>query len=273
MATVSNVAGLVRPLALHDLEGTVSATFGERPKYTFNGASTLRNGETDAVVANAVFDVQLTTDEAGLFQPTADVAFENLHVTNVDHLFGDDEPTLSQWVGDTGSVRVVASPTADGFDATLTSELPYLAGAFHVIADAESIVLSPPDDALTWTLQAGALERMLNKPSAIDDSENTGATEVPHRDAIAVRHNVPLELTVRSFALPRAVLSGAPVERDTTAIDITLTASRPPTLRRTVEGETEATPIDAVFRRFSVNVKANSLRQLTYELTGGAENV
>jgi len=262
-ASVSNIAGLQKPLTLRTLVADLSAQMGEATSYSAKGSADVRNGETDAPIGRLVFDAGATRASAEeALQPRAQITLNEVNTTNLDPLLGKEEPFVARWLGEKGSLSIDASPLeAGGVQASAVSNFPYLTGEFD-LSMSEGIVSIATPKKPTLTLQPATLEGFLNAPPAESESAEAPATP-PAR--ITVQNAVPLVLDIKEFIVPQSLMSGEAVDPKSGRIDVALSASSPVVLQRTQEGKP---PINATFRKFGVTAKAADLNALSYTVNG-----
>jgi len=248
---------VAEPVTLADLASRVVATPGRDGRYRVDGTAMLRDPDDDAHLADATFEATLSRSrDDGSFSPAATVRLAKIDVARLETTVAA-ATTLAQWLGASGDLAIDASPIEGGWRVAATSGFPNLSGTFTLALDETTITVDAEQP--TVILNDEALETLLN-PVA-----EAAAGEAP-RARIDVARDVPLALTVNRLVVPRAILAGGAIESGATTVDVSLDATGPLTLNRSVA---DAPVTTAEFRRVAIAARSDDLAQgLTVTTTG-----
>ena len=209
---LDNVPGLVEPISLRRFKAKVTADV-EAKDYAVEGNAIVIRAAHDQTLTRLEFDVTARLVD-GTLSPRGTLALNALQIVYLERMIGSRKGTLSDWIGNKGTVVAAVNWTDAGLATTLTADLPYLKGEFRttLVDDLVSIT----SNASTLTLQKSALESALNPKSTSKKSE-------PADRVFTVVADVPVSLAVKTLRFPLAMLQDKPFDTAAVHIDLTLT--------------------------------------------------
>lgn len=216
--SLENVPGLVEPISLRRFKANITADI-EAQDYALKGNAIVIRAAHDQTLTRLKFDITAGLVD-GTLSPRGTLTLDALQIVYLERMIGSAKGTLSDWIGNKGSVVAAVNWTRTGLATTLTADLPYLKGEFRatLVDDLDDLV-SITSDASTLTLQKSALESALNPKSTSKKSE-------PADRVFTVPADVPVSLAVKTLRFPLAMLQDKPF--DTAAVDIDLTVTGGP---------------------------------------------
>ncbi len=212
---LDNVPGLVEPISLRRFKANVTANV-KTQDYAIEGNAIVIRAAHDQTLTRLKFDITAGLVD-GTLSPRGTLTLNALQIVYLERMIGSAKGTLSDWIGNKGSVVAAVNWTHAGLATTLTADLPYLQGEFR--ATLVDDLVSITSDASTLTLQKSALESALNPKSTSKKSE-------PPDRVFTVPVDVPVSLAVKTLRFPLAMLQDKPF--DTAAVDIDLTLTGGP---------------------------------------------
>ncbi len=209
---LENVPGLVEPISLRRFKANVTADVKTRD-YAIEGNAIVIRAAHDQTLTRLKFDITASLVN-GTLSPRGTLALNALQIVYLERMIGSKKGTLSDWIGNKGSVVAAVNWIDVGLATTLTADLPYLKGEFR--ATLVDDLVSITSEASTLTLQKSALESALNPKSTSKKSE-------PPDRVFTVPADVPVSLAVKTFSFPLAMLQDKPFKTAAVDIDLTLT--------------------------------------------------
>ena len=211
---LENVPGLVEPISLRRFKANVTADL-EAQDYAIEGNAIVIRAAHNQTLTKLKFDVTASVVDETL-SPHGTLILNALQIVYLERMIGSAKGTLSDWIGNKGSVVAAVNRTRAGLATTLNADLPYLKGEFR--ATLVDDLVSITSDASTLTLQKSALESALNPKSTSKKSE-------PADRVFTVPADVPVSLAVKTLRFPLAMLQDKPFDTAAVEIDLRLTGS------------------------------------------------
>ena len=210
--SLENVPGLVEPISLRRFKANITADI-EAQDYAIEGNAIVIRAAHNQTLTRLKFDITAGLVD-GTLSPRGTLTLDALQIVYLERMIGSAKGTLSDWIGNKGSVVAAVNWTHAGLATTLTADLPYLKGEFR--ATLVDDLVSITSDASTLTLQKSALESALNPKSTSKKSEPTDRV-------FTVPADVPVSLAVKTLRFPLAMLQDKPFDTADVDIDLTLT--------------------------------------------------
>lgn len=209
---------LAKPLLVRDFQAEFSLGTSEPYAISLAGGALLR-GDRDHDLAGARFTAAAEGGEVkGMTLQLTDLVIDGLEAL-LGNPAGEPAGTLSNWVGEQGSLAIALDRIDAGSQAEVTALFKHVSGTFQVRSEGDAISVTAHDPKLS--LGRAALQARLAPPRSREAAPRPGVGP-PAASALAVEADVPLTLSIRALRFPRALLAGGPFDPAAVECDLAL---------------------------------------------------
>jgi hypothetical protein len=223
-AVLQNVPAMVEAVGVGKFAANVQLTsLSPSLAYAVDGRLTLFRSSVDRAVAKVTFNA---TTSSGQGVPEIVLNLNDVVVRHVEQMLGQFEGAFSDWTGASGDLVVQARRESGVWHAALQSKLPNISGEFNATADGEMVSLTAKPT--TIILNREVLQKRTNPPRETpqptaggDQQEGRGeGPQTPWR--LAVEADVPLQLAIKQFRFPLAIIQKKAFDPAKTNIELSL---------------------------------------------------
>ncbi len=214
-AVVRNIPRVSEPIAVGELGVAIAARLGDTPAtYSMDGQGRLRTVDGGGL-ADARCALTAARGPEGTRLGELNVELSNLSVSRLDAVTGRDAgSTLTDWIGDRGTVRVALTSPATGFRATVGADFsPSFVGEFVAESDGDTVSVTAREPKLL--LRRDVLQKRLNPATGKQAGQTPAAL-------ITVAADVPMVLKVNRLRFPQRLLHGEPFDGAAVNVDLAL---------------------------------------------------
>ncbi len=207
---------LAKPLVVRDFQAEFVVGTSEPYAIGLEGGALLRGGR-DQDLAGTRFTAAAEGGRVkGMTLQLTDLVIDVLEAL-LGNPAGEPAGTLSNWIGEQGSLGIALDRIDAGPQAELTAHFKHVAGTFQVRSEGDAISVTAHEPKLS--LGREAIQARLAPPPSRVAAPRPGVGPVA-ASALAVEADVPLTLSIRSLRVPRAILAGGSF--DPAAVDCDL---------------------------------------------------
>lgn len=218
---LANVPAIEEPVLVSGFNAEMTMHLKPERSIRAVGETTLKLVNDGAALAGVQFDIGLA-DVNGAMSPTGMLELNDISLASLERAAGRAHGSISQWVGESGSVQLTLERVGETMHSNVHAELANVSGRFLASLSPELLTLEA--ETSRFVLPKSSLDAFLARAAPADvngaGSAQRGAS--PQLASMRAVTDLPLNVNVRSLRIPVGVITKEPIDPSQMEIDLAI---------------------------------------------------